>query len=244
MNTPSDCIIKACVASCWPAGLSSARAQSQVNYSCFPPLQKGCGYHLDLFMVGVMLGVCSLMGLPWFVAATVLSISHVNSLKLESECSAPGEQPKFLGIREQRFTGLMIFTLMGCSVFMTSVLKVGRWLFVICAFCATPPFDIPRLVIECSTAGRLNETNYWHDTFILPQFIPMPVLYGVFLYMGASSLKGIQVTMIQNFTVFKATLCTFWSFEVWILERDSWSLKCQPRFVMYHGLGLMVRSST
>uniref|UniRef100_A0A671YME3 Anion exchange protein n=1 Tax=Sparus aurata TaxID=8175 RepID=A0A671YME3_SPAAU len=109
-------------------------------------LKKGCGYHLDLFMVGIMLGVCSLMGLPWFVAATVLSISHVNSLKLESECSAPGEQPKFLGIREQRFTGLMIFTLMGCSVFMTSVLK----------------------------------------------FIPMPVLYGVFLYMGASSLKGIQ----------------------------------------------------
>uniref|UniRef100_A0A672ID30 Anion exchange protein n=1 Tax=Salarias fasciatus TaxID=181472 RepID=A0A672ID30_SALFA len=109
-------------------------------------LKKGCGYHLDLFMVGVMLGVCSLMGLPWFVAATVLSITHVNSLKLESECSAPGEQPKFLGIREQRVTGLMIFVLMGSSVFMTSVLK----------------------------------------------FIPMPVLYGVFLYMGASSLRGIQ----------------------------------------------------
>lgn len=91
--------------------------------------QKGCGYHLDLFVVGVMLGVCSLMGLPWFVAATVLSISHVNSLKLESECSAPGEQPKFLGIREQRFTGLMIFVLMGSSVFMTSVLKVSDlWL--------------------------------------------------------------------------------------------------------------------
>ncbi|XP_067459572.1 sodium-driven chloride bicarbonate exchanger [Thunnus thynnus] len=110
-------------------------------------LKKGCGYHLDLFMVGVMLGVCSLMGLPWFVAATVLSITHVNSLKLESECSAPGEQPKFLGIREQRFTGLMIFTLMGSSVFMTSVLRL----------------------------------------------IPMPVLYGVFLYMGASSLRGIQL---------------------------------------------------
>ncbi|XP_059520100.1 sodium bicarbonate cotransporter 3 isoform X4 [Myotis daubentonii] len=109
-------------------------------------LKKGAGYHLDLFVVGVMLGVCSVMGLPWFVAATVLSISHVNSLKLESECSAPGEQPKFLGIREQRVTGLVIFILMGLSVFMTSVLK----------------------------------------------FIPMPVLYGVFLYMGVSSLKGIQ----------------------------------------------------
>nr|XP_008117195.1 PREDICTED: sodium-driven chloride bicarbonate exchanger isoform X6 [Anolis carolinensis] len=110
-------------------------------------LKKGCGYHLDLLMVALMLGVCSLMGLPWFVAATVLSISHVNSLKLESECSAPGEQPKFLGIREQRVTGLMIFILMGSSVFLTRILK----------------------------------------------FIPMPVLYGVFLYMGASSLKGIQL---------------------------------------------------
>ncbi|KAG1924509.1 electroneutral sodium bicarbonate exchanger, partial [Pimephales promelas] len=109
-------------------------------------LVKGCGYHLDLLMVGVMLAVCSIMGLPWFVAATVLSISHVNSLKLESESSAPGEQPRFLGIREQRLTGLVIFLLMGCSVFMTGAL----------------------------------------------QFIPMPVLYGVFLYMGASSLKGIQ----------------------------------------------------
>ncbi|XP_078210547.1 sodium bicarbonate cotransporter 3 isoform X27 [Callithrix jacchus] len=86
-------------------------------------LKKGAGYHLDLLMVGVMLGVCSVMGLPWFVAATVLSISHVNSLKVESECSAPGEQPKFLGIREQRVTGLVIFILMGLSVFMTSVLK-------------------------------------------------------------------------------------------------------------------------
>lgn len=89
-------------------------------------LQKGCGYHLDLLMVGVMLAVCSIMGLPWFVAATVLSISHVNSLKLESESSAPGEQPRFLGIREQRLTGLVIFLLMGCSVFMTGALQVSQ----------------------------------------------------------------------------------------------------------------------
>lgn len=99
---------------------------------CLRCLQKSCGYHLDLFVVGVMLGVCSVMGLPWFVAATVLSITHVNSLKLESECSAPGEQPKFLGIREQRFTGLMIFVLMGSSVFMTSILKVSDLCSVMC----------------------------------------------------------------------------------------------------------------
>ncbi|XP_078737746.1 sodium bicarbonate cotransporter 3 [Lampetra fluviatilis] len=109
-------------------------------------LKKGCGYHLDLLCVAVMLAVCSVMGLPWFVAATVLSISHVNSLRLESESAAPGAQPRFLGVREQRLTGVLIFLLMGCSVFMTSVLK----------------------------------------------FIPMPVLYGVFMYMGLSSLQGIQ----------------------------------------------------
>lgn len=80
---------------------------------------------MDLLVVALMLAVCSVMGLPWFVAATVLSISHVNSLKVASESTAPGEQPHFLGIREQRVTGFMIFTLMGCSVFLTSVLKVS-----------------------------------------------------------------------------------------------------------------------
>ena len=62
-------------------------------------LNKGCGYHLDLFIVAVLIGVCSVFGLPWFVAATVLSINHVKSLTRESETAAPGEKPQFLGIR-------------------------------------------------------------------------------------------------------------------------------------------------
>lgn len=63
------------------------------------PEQKGCGYHLDLFWVGILMAVCSFMGLPWYVAATVISIAHIDSLKMESESSAPGEQPQFLGVR-------------------------------------------------------------------------------------------------------------------------------------------------
>ncbi|CAG2053059.1 unnamed protein product [Timema podura] len=62
-------------------------------------LKKGCGYHLDLFVLANLIIICSIMGLPWFVAATVLSINHVNSLKVESECAAPGEKPQFLGVR-------------------------------------------------------------------------------------------------------------------------------------------------
>ena len=54
---------------------------------CFPknPHQKGCGYHLDMLIVGVMIGVCSVFGLPWCVAATVLCLGHVDSLKMETE---------------------------------------------------------------------------------------------------------------------------------------------------------------
>uniref|UniRef100_A0A8C3TE51 Anion exchange protein n=1 Tax=Chelydra serpentina TaxID=8475 RepID=A0A8C3TE51_CHESE len=109
-------------------------------------LKKGAGYHLDLFWVAVLMIICSFMALPWYVAATVISIAHIDSLKMETETSAPGEQPKFLGVREQRVTGVIVFILTGVSVFMAPILK----------------------------------------------FIPMPVLYGVFLYMGVASLNGVQ----------------------------------------------------
>ncbi|XP_055597392.1 electroneutral sodium bicarbonate exchanger 1 isoform X11 [Uranotaenia lowii] len=109
-------------------------------------LNKGCGYHLDLFVLAILIQICTVMGLPWFVAATVLSINHVNSLKKESETAAPGEKPQFLGVREQRVTHILIFLTIGCSVLLTPLLS----------------------------------------------HIPMPVLYGVFLYMGSASLKGLQ----------------------------------------------------
>ncbi|XP_062414975.1 electrogenic sodium bicarbonate cotransporter 1-like isoform X1 [Pungitius pungitius] len=109
-------------------------------------LKKGAGYHLDLFLVAVLMVVCSFLGLPWYVAATVISIAHIDSLKMETKTSAPGEMPKFLGVREQRVTGIFVFLLTGLSVFMAPILK----------------------------------------------FIPMPVLYGVFLYMGVASLNGVQ----------------------------------------------------
>lgn len=109
-------------------------------------LKKGCGYHLDLFVLAFLIQICTILGIPWFVAATVLSINHVNSLKLESETAAPGEKPQFLGVREQRMTHIMIFLTIGSSVYLTPLLS----------------------------------------------HIPMPVLFGVFLYMGAASLKGLQ----------------------------------------------------
>lgn len=109
-------------------------------------LKKGGGYHLDLLVLALTIIICSVFGLPWFVAATVLSINHIQSLTKESECAVPGEKPEFLGIREQRVTSVMIGVCVGLSTLITPVLGI----------------------------------------------IPMPVLFGVFLFMGVSSLKGLQ----------------------------------------------------
>jgi anion exchange protein len=116
-------------------------------------LKKGHGYHLDLLVIAVLIGICSLLGLPWFVAATVRALTHVKSLIRISEVSIPGEKPQMIGVREQRVTGICIHLLIGFSTLLTAVLKI----------------------------------------------IPMPVLYGVFLYMGFTSLSDVQ--FIERFAI-------------------------------------------
>ena len=77
----------------------------------------------------------------------MLSITHVQSLRKQSEATAPGEQPKFLGLIEQRVTGFIVFAMIACAIPLRGILK----------------------------------------------YIPMPVLYGVFLYMGLSALQTSQL---------------------------------------------------
>ncbi|XP_036168528.1 anion exchange protein 4 isoform X2 [Myotis myotis] len=111
-------------------------------------LRKGAGFHLDLFCVALLMLLTSALGLPWYVSATVISLAHMDSLRRESRACALGEPPRFLGIREQRLTGLVVFILTGISIFLAPILK----------------------------------------------FIPMPVLYGIFLYMGVAAISSIQFT--------------------------------------------------
>jgi hypothetical protein len=109
-------------------------------------LKKGSGYHLDLLIVGIMIFVHSVLGLPWVVGATVRSITHVQSLFILSPCTAPGERPKFIGVREQRVTLFVMAVLIGISMMLYYVLRL----------------------------------------------LPLPVLYGIFLYIGVASLYGVQ----------------------------------------------------
>ncbi len=87
-------------------------------------LKKSHGYHLDLLVVSVCLAICSFLGLPWYAAGTVLTITHINSLKVVTENTAPGEKAMYTGICEQRCTSLVMSVLIGLSVFLTNFLAV------------------------------------------------------------------------------------------------------------------------
>lgn len=65
----------------------------------FDIFQKGPGYHLDLVVIALLMIVCSAIGIPYYVAATVISIMHIDSLRLMSLTAAPGDKPVFLGIK-------------------------------------------------------------------------------------------------------------------------------------------------
>lgn len=111
-------------------------------------LSRGEGYHLDLAVVGALIGVFSLFGLPWLVAATVRSLNHLRSLATTEEIvsHAGDKKDRIIHVRENRITGLAIHILIGASLLLLPYLRV----------------------------------------------IPMPVLYGLFLFMGVVSMSGNQ----------------------------------------------------
>ncbi len=110
-------------------------------------LTKGESYHLDLAVVGGLVGLCSLFGWPWMVAATVRSLAHVRSLAMVEERVINGEEhDEIIHVVENRVTGVAIHLMI---------------------------------------AGTL---------LVLPllNYVPMATLYGIFLFMGFVSLRGLQ----------------------------------------------------
>ncbi len=89
-------------------------------------LKKGEAYHLDLGIVGILIGVCSVVGLPWLVAATVRSLNHLRSLAtVEAVVSKYGEtRERIVHVRENRITPLAIHMLIGLSLILLPLLRV------------------------------------------------------------------------------------------------------------------------
>jgi len=108
-------------------------------------LTKGESYHLDLAVVGGLVGVCSLFGWPWMVAATVRSLAHVRSLAVVEE-NTTNSGDEIIHVLENRVTAIAIHVLIGATMFVLPLLN----------------------------------------------YVPMATLYGIFLFMGFASLRGLQ----------------------------------------------------
>ena len=68
------------------------------------------GMHADMLIISILTALTSLVGLPWLVAATVRSISHVRALSIFDSAG------KLKSTIEQRITGLSIHSLIGACV--------------------------------------------------------------------------------------------------------------------------------
>ncbi|XP_052813602.1 anion exchange protein 2-like isoform X2 [Mya arenaria] len=86
-------------------------------------LKKGTGFHLDQFILGVVILLCSIFGLPWMCPATVRSVAHVSSLAVMSRTHAPGEKPKLLGVKDQRVTNIVMNILIASTLAWGDVLR-------------------------------------------------------------------------------------------------------------------------
>ncbi len=124
-------------------------------------LEKGESYHLDLAVVGGLVGLCSLFGWPWMVAATVRSLAHVRSLAYSEEMVGPGNhRSEIVHVAENRISGVVIHLLIGGTLLVLPLLK----------------------------------------------FVPMAALYGIFLYMGFVSLKGVQFVQRLGYWLMDSSL--------------------------------------
>lgn len=55
-------------------------------------LTKGCGYHLDLLVLAILIQVCSIMGLPWYEHSIFKKLTVNNVFCLFQVCSSYGSQ--------------------------------------------------------------------------------------------------------------------------------------------------------
>ncbi|MEE2781344.1 MAG: HCO3- transporter, partial [Planctomycetota bacterium] len=89
-------------------------------------LKKGVGYHLDMAVVSILTGICSIFGFPWLVAATVRSLNHVRSLATMEVVVKPDgyKHERVLQVQENRLTGLVTGLLIGGTLLFLPLMKL------------------------------------------------------------------------------------------------------------------------
>jgi hypothetical protein len=75
------------------------------------------------FILGILVSISGLFGLPWICAAPVRSIAHVASLSKYSNTHAPGEKSRLIDIKDQRLTNIGVHLLIGCTIFAAPIIR-------------------------------------------------------------------------------------------------------------------------
>lgn len=89
-------------------------------------LKKGEAYHWDMFLVGILIAICSFFGLPWLVAATVRSLNHVRGLAVFKDIKNKDGtmENKITSTRETRISGLLIHLMLGGALLVLPMIKL------------------------------------------------------------------------------------------------------------------------
>jgi len=152
-------------------------------------------------VVGILIGVCSLFGLPWLVAATVRSLAHVRGLAETEEVIIPGgdTQERIVHVQENRVTGLAIHVLIALSLLALPLLNVvpmavlyGVFLYMgVVSLKGNQFFE--RLTLWLTDPGLYPRTHYLRQAptktthhFTLVQLVCLVVLCGITLSPNAS----------------------------------------------------------
>jgi hypothetical protein len=89
----------------WTNQNITARLVNSPDYK----LTKGAAYHWDIALMGVLLAVMGLFGLPWVVGAVVRSLNHVKSLTVEKDGHV-------VGVMENRLSNFAIHALIAVAL--------------------------------------------------------------------------------------------------------------------------------
>eukprot|EP00808_Paulinella_micropora_P003960 g24148.t1 len=147
-------------------------------------VKKPPGYHLDLLICAGVILLCSVLGFPWMVGATVRSIAHqqsvtryeVNAKTVEYKKTIQSPPP------EKDEEGTAVSTSDAGKAPSTITMAMGK--------------IVPKTVLE-QRVSALGVHILIGLVAIFGRkamsYIPLPVLYGVFLFMGVTATSGNQM---------------------------------------------------
>lgn len=157
-------------------------------------LRKGPAFHLDLLVIGLIMALSSVFGLPWIVAATVHSLNHVKSLtQTELRGDGAARSEVIVAVRENRVSGLAIHVMIAASVFMLPLIKL------------IPMVVLFGLFLYMGTA--ILQGNQFFERFTL--FFTDPKLYPASHY-----VRRVRPSKIHAFTAIQVVALT----ALWLLK--------------------------